>query len=118
MEAKGDAEYLSDKPHTLIEDLAVVYAVDLGGSEAGYMRAPITNSLMEQYGVTTEELHDIALHNLSESQIEFKTMRDVLVDMIFPDGIQDGDPRAFMKRSSFLLMRIWTDRRLKPWCRI
>ena len=47
-------------------------------------------------GVTTEELHDIALHNLSESQIEFKTMRDVLVDMMFPDGIREGDPRAFM----------------------
>ncbi len=94
--AEMNAEYLSDKPHTLIEDLAVVYAVDLGGSEAGHMSAPITNSLMEQYGVTTEELHDIALHNLSESQIEFKTMRDVLVDMMFPDGIQEDDPRAFM----------------------
>ena len=94
--AEMNADYLSDKPHTLIEDLAVVYAVDLGGSEAGHMSAPITNSLMEQYGVTTEELHDIALQNLSESQIEFKTMRDVLVDMMFPDGIQEGDPRAFM----------------------
>ena len=94
--AEMNAEYLSDKPHTLIEDLAVVYAVDLGGSDAGHMSAPITNNLMEQYGVTTQELHDIALQNLSESQIEFKTMRDVLVDMMFPDGIQEGDPRAFM----------------------
>ncbi len=94
--AEMNAAYLSDKPHTLIEDLAVVYAVDLGGTEFGHMSAPITNSLMEQYGVTAEELHDIALHNLSESQIEFKTMRDVLVDMMFPDGIQEGDPRAFM----------------------
>lgn len=71
-------------------------AVDLGGGESGRMSAPITNGLMEQYGVTTEELHDIALQNLSESQIEFKTMRDVLVDMMFPDGIKEGDPRAFM----------------------
>ena len=80
-----NADYLADKPHTLVEDLAVVYAVDLGGGEGGRMSAPITNNLMEQYGVTTEELHDIALQNLSESQIEFKTMRDVLVDMMFPD---------------------------------
>ena len=94
--AEMNADYLADKPHTLVEDLAVVYAIDLGGGESGRMSAPITNNLMEQYGVTTQELHDIALQNLSESQIEFKTMRDVLVDMMFPDGIQEGDPRAFM----------------------
>ena len=94
--AEMNAEYLADKPHTIVEDLAVVYAVDLGGSEAGKMSAPITNKLMEQYGLNTQELHDIAIHNLAKSQIEFKTMRDVLVDMMFPDGIQDGDPRAFM----------------------
>ena len=94
--AELNADYLADKPHTMVEDLAVVYAIDLGGSESGHMTAPITNSLMEQYGITQEELHDIALHNLSESQIEFKTMRDVLVDMMFPDGIQPDDPRAFM----------------------
>ena len=94
--AEMNAEYLADKPHTIVEDLAVVYAVDLGGSEAGKMSAPITNNLMEQYGLNTQELHDIAIHNLAKSQIEFKTMRDVLVDMMFPDGIQDGDPRAFM----------------------
>ncbi|MBR1479022.1 MAG: hypothetical protein IJ608_13845 [Lachnospiraceae bacterium] len=94
--AELNADYLADKPHTMVEDLAVVYAIDLGGSESGHMTAPITNSLMEQYGITQEELHDIALHNLSESQIEFKTMRDVLVDLMFPDGIQPDDPRAFM----------------------
>ena len=94
--AELNADYLADKPHTMVEDLAVVYAIDLGGNESGHMTAPITNSLMEQYGITQEELHDIALHNLSESQIEFKTMRDVLVDMMFPDGIQPDDPRAFM----------------------
>lgn len=94
--AEMNAEYLADKPHTQVEDLAVMYAIDLGGGEGGKMTAPITNALMEQYGVTTQELHEIALHNLSESQIEFKTMRDVLIDMMFPDGISENDPRAFM----------------------
>ena len=94
--AEMNAEYLADKPHTQVEDLAVMYAVDLGGGEGGKMTAPITNALMEQYGVTTQELHDIAIHNLAESQIEFKTMRDVLIDMMFPNGISENDPRAFM----------------------
>ncbi|MCR4946395.1 MAG: DUF5688 family protein, partial [Lachnospiraceae bacterium] len=94
--AEMNEEYLADKPHTIVEDLAVVYAVDLGGSESGHMSAPITERLMEQYGITTEQLHDIAMENLAESKIEFKTMRDVLVDMMFPDGIKEDDPRAFM----------------------
>jgi len=94
--AEMNTDYLADKPHTIVEDLAVIYAIDLGGSNDGHMTAPITDRLLESYGITEQELHDIAIHNLAESQIEFKTMRDVLVDMMFPDGIQEGDPRAFM----------------------
>ena len=89
-------DYLADKPHTAVEDLAVMYAVDLGGDKDGRMTAPITNDLMERYGVSTEELHDIAMYNLSESQIEFKSMRDVMVEMMFPDGLREDDPRALM----------------------
>lgn len=88
--------YLADKPHTQMEDLAVIYAIDLGGGEGGHMTAPITQNLMEEYGITTEELHNIAIHNLSESLIEFKSIRDVLIDMMFPDGISENDPRASM----------------------
>ena len=94
--AEMNKDYLADKPFTPVEDLAVIYAIDLGGNESGHMTAPITNKLLESYGITEQELHDIAIHNLAESQIEFKTMRDVLVDMMFPEGIQEGDPRAFM----------------------
>ncbi len=94
--AEMNKDYLADKPFTPVEDLAVIYAIDLGGNESGHMTAPITNKLLESYGITEQEIHDIAIHNLAESQIEFKTMRDVLVDMMFPEGIQEGDPRAFM----------------------
>jgi len=94
--ADMNSDYLSDKPYTLVEDLAVTYAIDLGEHGDGHMTSAITKGLMEKYGVTTEELHDIAMKNLSESRIEFRTMRDVLVEMLFPDGIEEGDPRAFM----------------------
>ncbi|MCR5234957.1 MAG: DUF5688 family protein [Lachnospiraceae bacterium] len=91
-----NAEYLKDKPHTQFEDLAVIYSLDLGGSEHGRMSTAITNSLMQQYGLSTEELHKIAMDNLANSQIEFKTMREVLMDMMFPGGVNPDDPRAFM----------------------
>lgn len=96
--ADMNKDYLANKPHTMVEDLAVMYAVDLGsdGAGTGHMSAPITYHLLEQYGITTEELHDIAMQNLAESNIEFKTMRDVLVEMMFPDGFDESDPRAMM----------------------
>ena len=88
-----NAEYLENKPFTPFEDLAVVYAVDLGTREGGRMTAPITNQMMDAYGITTEELHDIAMENLSNSHIEFKSMRDTLMEMM---GISEDDPQAFM----------------------
>lgn len=38
--AEMNAEYLADKPHTQVEDLAVMYAIDLGGGEGGINRTP------------------------------------------------------------------------------
>lgn len=92
--AEMNTDYLADKPHMQIEDLAVMYAIDLGDGAAGHMTAPITEGLLARYGIGTEELHNIALHNLSESHIEFKSMRDVLAEMMFPDGMPENDPMA------------------------
>ena len=86
-------DFLENKPYTSFEDLAVVYAVNLGNLQGGRMTAPITNQMMEQYGITKEELHDIALHNLANSQLEFKSMRDTLMEMM---DITEDDPKAFM----------------------
>jgi hypothetical protein len=83
--------YLADKPYTQIEDLAVIYSIALGEKMGGKLTVPITDNLINKYGISTEELHDIALHNLAKSQIEFKTMREVLLEMMFPEGISDDD---------------------------
>ncbi len=96
LNADMNKDYLDNKPHTMVEDLAVFYAVDLGGDHTGHMSAPITYGLLEQYGISQDELHQIAMDNLSNSDIEFRSMRDMLVDMMFPDGIDENDPRAFM----------------------
>ena len=96
LNADMNQDYLENKPHTMVEDLAVMYAVDLGGDNTGHMSAPITYQIMEQYGITVEDLHQIAMDNLANADIDFKSMRDVLVDMMFPDGIDENDPRAFM----------------------
>ena len=89
--AETNKEYLADKPFTQKEDLAIVYAVDLGSNSGGRMTAPITDSLMQQYGLNTEQLHDIAMENLDKAPLEFKSMRDVLAEMMFPD-VDKNDP--------------------------
>jgi hypothetical protein len=64
--AEYNERYLSDKPHKTIEDLAVVYYVDLGSDERGSsMSTPITTKLMDSYGVDIDTLHQIAIKNMN-----------------------------------------------------
>lgn len=82
--AGANEEYLSNKPYTQVEDLAAVYAVDLGScDDGGRMSAAITWEILKCYGITVQELHATAVHNL-RSAIEFKSMRDVLMEILDP----------------------------------
>ena len=87
-------EYLADKPYTQIEDMAVIYVIDLGSGAEGHMSSPITYDLMKRYGVDTQMLHEIAIHNLAKSEIVFKSMKDALMEIMFPDGVPEEDPMA------------------------
>lgn len=89
-----NAEYLSNKPHTLIADLAVVYDVDFNDPKIGQGKVVITTDLMKRYGVTTEELHEAAMLNLSNSQIVFRSMWDYLMERL--PGWMKVDHGAFM----------------------
>lgn len=84
-------EYLADKPYTQIEDMAVIYVIDLGSGAEGHMSSPITYDLMKRYGVDTQMLHEIAIHNLAKSEIVFKSMKDALMEIMFPDGVPEED---------------------------
>ncbi len=109
--AETNGEYLSDKPHMQMDDLVVVYAVRLGSYEGGQMSVAITNNIMENYGITIKELHEIALHNLSESAIEFKSMRETMIDLMFPDGLPENDPmeRLLPKEDNMRSMYVLTN---------
>lgn len=87
-------EYLADKPYTQIEDMAVIYVIDLGSGAEGHMSSPITYDLMKRYGVDTQMLHEIAIHNLAKSEIVFKSMKDALMEIMFPDRVPEEDPLA------------------------
>lgn len=73
-----NSEFLETRPYTPIEDLAVVYLVDIEDFGAGRASTAITYRMMEEYGISAEELHSIAMDNLSKSDISFMGMYDML----------------------------------------
>ena len=87
-----NSEYLKDKPFKQIEDLALVYTVELGKNSDGIMNTVINDNLMSSWGISTEELEKVAMENLESSDTSrFNSMRDMLKNMMFPD-MADDDP--------------------------
>lgn len=94
IDSENNKELLSQRPHTLMDGMAVTYCVMLGEQDNGFMSVPITYELMDRWGVDTDKLHDIALDNLPELMPpKLMTMNEVMADMMLPDLILncDGD---------------------------
>lgn len=88
---ENNEELLENRPHVIIDDLAVVFAVDLGESDMGNASVPITNQMMESWGVSVEDLHEAAIKNMDElSPAVFKSMNEVMKEMMLPDMMRDG----------------------------
>ena len=79
--AETNAAFLEDKPHRIIADLALIYAVkvdchkyeDINGS------CTINNSMLETWNVTEDMLYEVAISNLKENaSIDFRSMSKLL----------------------------------------
>ncbi|MCR4745745.1 MAG: DUF5688 family protein [Lachnospiraceae bacterium] len=89
--AEQNAEYLKDKPHKMIDDLAVTYHVAIGREDGATMSAPITERMMEAYGIDVDQLHKIAVENIDNlSSVNFKSLSDTVIDMMLPEMMRDG----------------------------
>lgn len=76
--AERNAERLVDIPHRYIEDLAVIYraSVDIGGNGIGsYV---ISNEIMENIGLSLEELEKAANENTAKAGFEIKTLAEII----------------------------------------
>lgn len=88
--AEMNEELLSARPHTMMDDLAVTYCVMLGEDERGSMSVPITNQLMENWNVSVEQLHGIAMENMETlTPGSFRSMNEVMMDMMMPNLINE-----------------------------
>ena len=53
---------------------------------------PITNDMMNDMGIDQAKLKETALANMSEQDYSFRSMRDVLIESMFPSGVPENDP--------------------------
>ena len=94
---ENNAEFLEGKPFTQLEDLAVIYSINLGKQDPdNLMSTTVTDMLMADWGISTEELHRIALENLENSGIQLKSLREQMIELMFPDGAPNDHSMDFM----------------------
>lgn len=81
--AASNASILAQRPSRLIEDLAITYCINLGSNENGSMSIPVTNQIMEDWGVTEEVLYATGKANLKTlTPASFKSMKEVMIEMM------------------------------------
>ena len=74
----------------MMDDLAVTYCIMLGNNENGSMSVPITNQIMETWGVTQEDLQRLAKENCDTlTPSKFMSMNAVMADMMLPQIMDD-----------------------------
>ncbi len=85
----ANQQFLSRAPHKLLEDMAIVYYVAYDNSHF----SPVTNEMLERFGVTPEELHDDAVKNsFMLYPAEFVNLADFLRDALDLDDDGVGMP--------------------------
>ena len=83
-------ELLSQVPHTEREDLSLIYKVVVGTGADGIGSITIRNEHMEQWGVTLDEIHEMAMKNTKEIlPVTVQTMTEVMREMFGSDGMPE-----------------------------
>ena len=87
-----NSKRLEDIPYTRKEDLAITYHIKVASDKDGVGSVTISNYLLDQYGVSKEELHKVAMGNMQRlSPMSFVTLREVIVKMMASDfAVSEG----------------------------
>ncbi|MBR5637364.1 MAG: hypothetical protein IKW81_10595 [Pseudobutyrivibrio sp.] len=85
--AERNAELLEKVPHKDLEDMAIVYRFVLDTDVEGRGSILITNQLLENYGITAEQLHQDAMEFAPVMRpAVIKTMTETLLEMLGPEA--------------------------------
>lgn len=78
-----NAEMLANIPHKNIEDMSLVYRMQIDQNENGTSSVLITNAMLENYGVTVDQLHQDAMDAaVINNPATFRSMQEVLSDLM------------------------------------
>ena len=105
--AEMNESYLQNKPHRNVEDLAIIYRVlvdEIGDSTASIV---VTKDHMDKWGVTEEELHEIAMENSKKILPVYvasmgELMRNLLKEAESNENI-DAMPLDSMERGMYVI---------------
>lgn len=85
-------DLLETIPHENIEDMAVVYRFSLDSGEGSQASVLVTNQIMENMGVTHEQLRADAMENAPRLQpAEIKGMGEIMAEMMGMDAKEAAD---------------------------
>ena len=80
--AERNQDMLADIPHRTVEDIAVVYRIELPDHPERSATTLVTNRLLEQFGITSEQLHEDALSAQTKNHPPvFRNMSDMMAEM-------------------------------------
>lgn len=83
-------EMLAGMPHQNREDLSLIYKVALGNDEMGMATIAIRNEHMDAWGVTPEEIHNLAMENSKELlPATVQSMNEIMREMFGNEGMPD-----------------------------
>lgn len=87
--AETNKEMLETVPHKMMEDMAVVYRFVLSSDEDGRASVLVTNQMIENMGITAEQLHADAMENAPQIKpAEIKGMTEVLAELM---GVEQAE---------------------------
>ena len=80
---KGNEEILSQHPHDKVEDMAVVYRLDLHSGDGTMMSARVNQAILDAFGVSAEQIKKDTLENAPHTHpATFRSMEEVMSAMM------------------------------------
>lgn len=97
---KGNEAVLAEHPHDKVEDLAVVYRLDLHSGDGTMMSARVNQAILDAFGVTADQMKQDALENAPKTHpATFRSMEEVFSAMMggmpVPEPME-GQPRLYV----------------------
>lgn len=96
---KGNEDVLAQHPHDKLEDMAVVYRLDLHSGDGTMMSARVNQAILDAFGVTADQMKKDALENAPHTHpATFRSMEEVMSAMMgMPMPEPDfGQPRLYV----------------------